>query len=443
MLNNDDLRIASTSGSFADKNAGTGKTVNVAGTVTGTDAGNYDVTFNGTAKADIAKLAINGSITVDNKTYDATTNASTHGQLNGVLAGDDLKLAVSGQFSDKNAAAGKTVAVVGTVTGTDAGNYDVTFNGTAKADIAKLAINGSITVDNKTYDATTNASTHGQLNGVLAGDDLKLAVSGQFSDKNAAAGKTVAVVGTVTGADAGNYDVTFNSTAQADIAKRAITGVIAVDNKTYDATINAGTRGQLNGVLAGDDLTVASTSGSFSDKNAGVGKSVKVAGVLAGTDAGNYDVTFNSTAQASIAKRAITGAITADNKVYDGTTVASVHASLDGVLAGDDLGLGGVSGQFREADVGVGKPVDVSGIVTGADAGNYAVSINRTTTASITSALPAPTVHAGLSGQILWRETTSSLEHEDLQFAPLAQLQGSAGSAPNLTLAPGYIRLDE
>ena len=443
VVSSDDVTVGST-GQFSDKNAGTGKTVTVSGTLGGADAENYEVTFNTTAQADIAKRAITGVITADSKTYDSNRNAATHGGLNGVLNNDDLRIAsTSGSFADKNAGTGKTVNVAGTVTGTDAGNYDVTFNGTAKADIAKLAINGSITVDNKTYDATTNASTHGQLNGVLAGDDLKLAASGQFGDKNAAAGKTVAVVGTVTGADAGNYDVTFNSTAQADIAKRAITGVIAVDNKTYDATINAGTRGQLNGVLAGDDLTVASTSGSFSDKNAGVGKSVKVAGVLAGTDAGNYDVTFNSTAQASIAKRAITGAITADNKVYDGTTVASVHASLDGVLAGDDLGLGGVSGQFREADVGVGKPVDVSGIVTGADAGNYAVSINRTTTASITSALPAPTVHAGLSGQILWRETTSSLEHEDLQFAPLAQLQGSAGSAPNLTLAPGYIRLDE
>ncbi|MDR2297064.1 MAG: YDG domain-containing protein [Comamonas sp.] len=444
VLNNDDLIVASTNGSFADKNAGMGKTVNVGGTVAGADAGNYDITFNRTTQADIARLAINGVITADGKTYDGNVQAVTHGRLDGVLNNDDLTVAsTSGQFSDKNAGMGKTVNVGGTVAGADAGNYDVTFNGTTKADIARLAINGTITADNKTYDATTNASTHGQLNGVLAGDDLKLAASGQFDDKNAGAGKTVVVLGTVTGADAGNYDVTFNGTAQAEIAKRAITGAIAADNKTYDATTNAGTHGQLNGVLAGDDLTVASTSGSFSDKNAGVGKSVKVAGVLAGTDAGNYDVTFNSAAQASIAKRAITGAITADNKAYDGTTVASVHGSLDGVLAGDDLRFGGVSGQFREADAGVGKPVNVSGIVTGADAGNYAVSINRTTTASITSALPAPTVHAGLSGQILWRETMSSLEHEDLRFEPSAQLQGSAGNAPNLTLAPGYIRLDE
>ena len=66
-----------TSGAFANKNAGTGKTVTVSGALTGTDAGNYSVTTNATTTADIAAKAITGAITATGKTYDGTTAAST------------------------------------------------------------------------------------------------------------------------------------------------------------------------------------------------------------------------------------------------------------------------------------------------------------------------------------------------------------------------------
>ncbi|WP_157808029.1 YDG domain-containing protein, partial [Marinomonas sp. ef1] len=61
----------------------------------------------------------------------------------------------------------------------------------------------------------------------------------------------------------------------------AITGITA-NNKTYDgnttATLDTSGTG-FTGMVSGDDLTVASASGSFADKNAGENKTVTVSGL--------------------------------------------------------------------------------------------------------------------------------------------------------------------
>ncbi len=240
----------STSGSFTDKNVGTGKTVNVSGALAGLDAGNYSLTsVNTTTLADIAKLAISGAITAAGKTYDGTTSAATSGTLTGVLAGDNVAMATSGAFADKNAGAGKVVNVAGQLTGLDAGNYQLNANSVAYADIARLAITGAITASGKTYDGNTSASTSGILSGVLAGDQVGILTQGQFADRNAGLGKTVNVSGRLSGADAQNYALSTNTVAVADIARRAIT--VTADNQGK----NAGT--------ADPALTWRVTSGSL------------------------------------------------------------------------------------------------------------------------------------------------------------------------------------
>ncbi|MEB5967453.1 YDG domain-containing protein, partial [Comamonas testosteroni] len=69
------------------------------------------------------------------------------------------------------------------------------------------------------------------------------------------------------------------------------------------------------GMVAGDSLTVANASGSFSDKNAATGKTVTVSGIsLGGADAGNYTLassTATTTADISRATIASVGGITA------------------------------------------------------------------------------------------------------------------------------------
>ena len=58
-------------GAFSDKNVGTGKTVTITPSYTGTDVSNYSVTDHATITANITAKALTVSgITASNKTYD-------------------------------------------------------------------------------------------------------------------------------------------------------------------------------------------------------------------------------------------------------------------------------------------------------------------------------------------------------------------------------------
>ena len=172
--------------------------------------------------------------------------------------------------------------------------------------------------------------------------------SGTFDSKNAGTGKTVTVTGLVlTGADAGNYIITPpTATANISAATLTVTGITASD-KVYDGTTDATidtTNATLTGFVTGDDvvLDVTGATGTFVDKNAGTDKTVTLSGLaLMGADAGNY-IVIPPTATANISAAMLTmSGITAGNKVYDGTTNATIDTTkvtLNGFVTGDDVG---------------------------------------------------------------------------------------------------------
>ncbi len=185
----------------------------------------------------------------------------------------------------------------------------------------------------------------------------------------------------------GNY--TFNTTASttADITPLQITGSFTAQNKVYDGTTLAtiATR-SLSGVLGTDVVSLTGGTAAFVDKNVGDGKTVNGTGFsLSGADAGNYTLASASlTATGNITQRALTVSATGVNKVYDGTTSATVTLS-DNRVSGDVLALSYSSASFASPYVGPSKPVTVSGIsVAGTDAGNYTHNTTTSTTASIT-----------------------------------------------------------
>jgi hypothetical protein len=138
--------------------------------------------------------------------------------------------------------------------------------------------------------------------------------------------------------------------------------------------------------MSGDVFTDSYTSASFANKNVGTAKTVSVSGIsVSGTDAGNY--TFNTTAStpANITTRALTVSATGVNKVYDGTTTASVILS-DNRVSGDVFTDSYTGASFATKNVGTAKTVTVSGIsISGTDAVNYTANTTATTTASITA----------------------------------------------------------
>ena len=87
-----DTVTVATTGTFADKNAAVGKTVDTSSALSGADSGNYTLTnADGTVTATIDKatLSVTG-ITANNKTYDGTDAATLSNQ--GALAGVILSL---------------------------------------------------------------------------------------------------------------------------------------------------------------------------------------------------------------------------------------------------------------------------------------------------------------------------------------------------------------
>ena len=385
----DVLSLAADSARFANKNAGSGKTVTVTGiTLTGDDAINYMLASSTvTTSADIAKRDLSASVTAVNKTYDGNTSA-TVGFSDDRVAGDVLDYSASASFADKNAANGKTVSVSGiALSGQDAGNYALaSTTASTSANITKRTLIASATGLNKTYDGGTAANVV-LGDDRVAGDVLSLTADGaSFADKNAGSGKAITVTGiALDGQDAGNYALASTSTGtSADIAKRTLVASASGVNKTYDGNTTA-TVGFSDDRVAGDVLDY-SASASFADKNAGSGKAITVTGIaLGGQDAGNYALASTSaSASADITRRSLVASATGLNKTYDGGTSANVVLGDDRV-AGDVLSLSADSASFDDKNAGLGKVITVTGIALGGDdAGNYELaSTNAGATADI------------------------------------------------------------
>ena len=174
----------------------------------------------------------------------------------------------------------------------------------------------------------------------------------------------------------------------------------AAPSKVYDGTTSMGDA-TLNVTGAQPLDRVAATGvGSFSSKAAGSGVNYTVANIsLSGSDAPNYYLSGTGTVSGSngtIRQAPLLVNVTASDKVYDGTT-GVVLATSDNRIAGDVLTVS-TQGNFVDKNVGTAKTVNVAAAsLTGADAANYSVSSNTTTTASITR-LPQVTWVGGASG---------------------------------------------
>ena len=380
------------SATFIDRNVGTGKVVSVSGiSISGADAGNYTLNITASTSAGISVRHIAVTGTTDSKTYDGNFSSGAAPTITyGMLATGDTGN-FSQTFDTKQAGTGKTLTPAGSVNDGNAGNnYMVTFHSVTTGTISPRTLLVTTAGVNKVYDGTTAATailSDDRLNGDVFTDSYAAA---SFADKNAGLGKAITVSGiSLSGPDAGDYAPNTTASATADITKRSLVVTAAGVNKVYDGTTGASVSLSDNRV-AGDVLTDSYTSASFADKNAGMGKTVNVGGIsISGTDAGNYSANSATTTTANISALAIIGSITAANRVYDGTTTATItNRTLSGVISGDAVSYVGGTAAFADPNAGTGKTVTAAGLsLSGPDAGNYTVNSTATATANITPAL--------------------------------------------------------
>ncbi len=381
---------------FDTKDAGENKTVTATGiTIDGDDSENYVLSVTTeTDEADITPKELTVSFTADNKVYDGNESATILTRTATGTVGVETVVVSDGTatFDNKNFGTNKTVTAI-EFTLSDS-NYSVGTINTTTANITKRTLDVTVDGIDKVYDGGVSATVDFDDDRV-SGDDLTITGTALFNDKHVADGKTVNVTGIdVTGVDAINY--TWNTTASttADITPRAITVTSVANTKVYDTTTGAAALPTItSGALQGTDTAVRSET--YDDANVGTGKTMIPAIVITdGNEGDNYAVTLVDSENGTITAAPATVSFTADNKVYDGNTSATILTrTVTGNIAPDPVitATGGTA-VFNNENVGTGKAVTASGFTLSNS--NYEVTLMTPTTANITRATLTPEVSA-------------------------------------------------
>ncbi|MFO1476152.1 MAG: YDG domain-containing protein [Verrucomicrobiota bacterium] len=377
-----------------------------------------------------------GLVGTISRRYDGTANAtiaSGNYSLGGVIAGDTVTLnnPSSGTYDNRNVGTTKIITVTGlAISGSSASNYALASTTITKNNgtITKTNITVTAAPNTKGYDgnltaAATPAITAGSIQ---TGDSASF--SEAYASKTVGTGKTLVPAGTISdGNSGGNYNLTFANNLTGVITSRTLTVTATGVNKNYDGT-TAATVTLSDNRVAGDSLTTSYTTATFSNRNAGAGKSVSVSGIaISGTDAGNYTQNTTASTTADIAALPLTVTATADSRLYDGTSASSATPAITSgsVQTGDTAAF---TQSFDNPTAGTGKTLTASGIVNDGNSGNNYTYIFAPNTSGTINPLPAV-----LTGTRIYDSTTTA----DASILSVANVVGT----DDVTVASGSATL--
>jgi hypothetical protein len=398
------LTLDPAAGQYANVNTYTITPSGTVSVVKGSGGNDYRIYYaNGSLTITPRILTITAAGPAITKPYDGTTalpagvNVASIYTVGNIVNSDNVIVsAASGAAFDAKDAGSRLVLISGlNLSGSAAANYTLPSN---------RSIAGTITKATLTYVANTASREYGSANPAFSGT-----VTGFVNDESVATATTGTLVFTSTatlatnvgtraitgsGLTAANY--TFVQAATNATALTITPRVISVSGvsgitKTYDGTTALPAGGlavSFNNVVNGDAVSVLAASGSYDSKNAGA-RSVTLSGLsLTGAAAGNYTLSgvTSVTGSGTITPAALLVSATATNRIYDGSTGASVVLAAT-PIGNDQVSVGFGSAAFADKNAGTGKLVTVNGLtLSGADAGNYTVASTVTTTATITPA---------------------------------------------------------
>ena len=379
-------------------------------TGTETTVGNYLVTTaNGTLTINPKAVTITAKDA--SKTYNGTALTEGGFATSDLEAGDTHEFTVAMTEGSTITNAGTQSNVIATVDGFDVttgtamavGNYLVTTaNGTLTINPKAVTITAKDA--SKTYNGTALTEGGFATSDLEAGDTHEFTVAMTEGSTITNAGTQSNVIATVDGFDVttgtamavGNYLVTTVD-GTLTINPKAVTITAINASKLYDGTALTEGGFSATALEEGDThtFTVAMTEGS-TITNAGTQSNViaTVDGVAVttgtATEVGNYSVTTADGTLTITGKEITISGITAENKVYNGTTDAVLvytGVTFTGKLDGDDLTVT-ATGTFDDKNVGTGKTVTITGFTFGGtDAANYTYNGgDLTATADITPA---------------------------------------------------------
>ncbi|MDR2355253.1 MAG: S8 family serine peptidase [Clostridiales Family XIII bacterium] len=179
------------------------------------DTNNYNTVDANVGVTVRPKSLVLADLAAENRVYDGTTDVTlVGGRLEGLVAGDEGAVgftiaggAAPSGFPGSGAVSGVSVRL----TGERASNYAQPAVPALTVTISQKPIRAediTVAAPNKTYDGTDAASLLASFNpgAIIAGDDVRIALTGRYADANAGSGKRVFVDGwRLDGADAQNY----------------------------------------------------------------------------------------------------------------------------------------------------------------------------------------------------------------------------------------------
>ena len=411
-----------TAKAYNDKDVPDANQITVSGlsiaTITGSNssaASDYvlDATSKTVAATITQKTVSLSSVNIADKVYDGTTAGTSvvSSTFTGGVSGDDVN--VNGALEDFSAKDVGTYSISITglaLTGMQAGNY--ILSSTTATDNSVAITPKTVTLSaSKVYNGTTNLSGAVTLGGFIGSETLNYTGATANSAHNVA-GNYISAITLTDGTGGGvatNYALPTLNNANAPVTITPVTLTAALSNTAVTKVYDGGTATSITptytitGFIANDSAaTIAHTAKSYNSKDVLTAESVTVSGLsLSGITGSNSSIAADyvlannslSTSATITAKSLTVSGLVADNKVYDGTTTATLSnwGSVSTGVGSETLALNHDTATFSDKNKANGKTVTATGysLVDGSNGGvasNYTLSsTSGTTTADITA----------------------------------------------------------
>lgn len=250
----------------------------------------------------------------------------------------------------------------------------------------------------------------------------------------------------------GKYPITLTEDEGANPNYTVTTqdGTLAVTQKTLsdsDVTIDAIPDQPYTGQAIEPEVTVKGYSAD--DYDVTYADNIRVGTATATVHfKGNYTGTASKTFRITPKALTVSG-VAASNKVYDGTTTATITASLQGVADGDSVQLTTPAADFDTKDAGTGKAVTIAAggsfTISGADAANY--TLTQPTASGLTADITPATLTAPGNQTVTIRNNVTTKQTVSLPAVSGVEADGtlipasvtvSENSAACFAVAPTY-----
>ncbi|MES2276520.1 MAG: MBG domain-containing protein [Bacteroidota bacterium] len=415
---------------FNNKNAATGKTVNITGiSISGGASANYTLgNTTTTATADIAKKAINVTAQTDTKTYDGTSASSVAPVTDVLATGDVIATNPTQIFDTKNIGSGKTLTAAGLVItdGNSGNNYVVSYVTNTTGKITTKAINVTAQTDTKTYDGTNASSVIPVTDALATGDAIATAPTQTFDNRNAGTGKTLTAAGLVItdGNNGNNYAVTYVTNTTGKINAKTLAVTAQSDSKIYDATTASAIVPVIGTLISGDVIATAPKQ-TFDTRNVGINKIITPSGLVItdGNSGNNYSVNYITNTTGVITTATLTYTAGAASRNY-GEVNPSFTGTVTGFVGTDIQGTATTGTPAFTTTATISSPVGsyaINGSGLSAVSGNYtfvqaagnATALTIGKAAIEVTAVAKTKVYGSIDPQLTYNITTGALANGD------------------------------